>query len=96
MHDGKRMVLDENGDVFNGHYDILNWQLDDNGEISFVPVGKFNFKSTTKFELIIPNNSSIFWNTESSKVSCTDRLFYLYLYILRISMKCKTLRNYSN
>ncbi|XP_028750360.1 vomeronasal type-2 receptor 1 [Peromyscus leucopus] len=75
MHDGKRMVLDENGDVLNGHYDILNWQLDDNGEISFVPVGKFNFKSTTKFELIIPNNSSIFWNTESSKLPhsvCTD------------------------
>ncbi|XP_003498462.1 vomeronasal type-2 receptor 1 isoform X1 [Cricetulus griseus] len=66
-HDGKWIVLDENGDVLHGHYDILNWQLDDNGEISFVTVGKFNFRAT-KFELFIPNNSSIFWNTESSRL----------------------------
>lgn len=81
-HDGKWIVLDENGDVLHGHYDILNWQLDDNGEISFVTVGKFNFRAT-KFELFIPNNSSIFWNTESSRVSCIDILSYVTLYTFK-------------
>ncbi|XP_055452840.1 vomeronasal type-2 receptor 1 [Psammomys obesus] len=72
--DGSSVVLDDNGDLKFGHYDILNWQLDDNGEISFVTVGKFNFR-TSKFELFIPKNSTIFWNTESSKLPysvCTD------------------------
>lgn len=75
-HDDKWLVLDEYGDVALGHYDILNWQLDDNGEVSFVTVGKFNFRSDM-FELIIPKDSPLFWNTESSKVSYTDRLFDL-------------------
>ncbi|KAJ8787163.1 hypothetical protein J1605_000506 [Eschrichtius robustus] len=34
-HDGMRIEIDDNGAV-TGNYDILNWQLDDNGEIAFV------------------------------------------------------------
>ena len=30
-----RIEIDDNGDV-TGYYDILNWQLDDNGEVTFV------------------------------------------------------------
>ncbi|XP_005344118.1 vomeronasal type-2 receptor 1 [Microtus ochrogaster] len=73
-HDDKWLALDENGDVARGHYDILNWQLDDNGEVSFVTVGKFKFKGS-KHELIIPRDSPLFWNTKSSKLPysvCTD------------------------
>ncbi|TKC48249.1 hypothetical protein EI555_003664, partial [Monodon monoceros] len=32
-HNGMRIEVDDNGDVA-GYYDILNWQLDDNGEIA--------------------------------------------------------------
>uniref|UniRef100_A0A8C5L7L1 Vomeronasal type-2 receptor 1-like n=1 Tax=Jaculus jaculus TaxID=51337 RepID=A0A8C5L7L1_JACJA len=73
-HDGHQIELNDAGDVINGHYDILNWQLDDNGKISFVPVGKYTFKHSM-FELILPKNSTIFWNTNSSKRPhsvCTD------------------------
>ncbi|XP_051013211.1 vomeronasal type-2 receptor 1-like [Acomys russatus] len=73
-HDEKWIALDDKGDLKFGHYDILNWQLDDNGEISFVNVGRFSFRRNM-FELYIPKNSTIFWNTESSKLPhsvCTD------------------------
>ncbi|XP_047420335.1 vomeronasal type-2 receptor 1-like isoform X3 [Sciurus carolinensis] len=72
-HDGKTVQMDKNGDVM-GHYDILNWQLDGNGEIAFVKVGEYVFKEN-KFELIFKKNSTIFWNTESSQLPhsvCTD------------------------
>ncbi|XP_062934691.1 vomeronasal type-2 receptor 1-like [Cynocephalus volans] len=72
-HDGRRLEIDENGDV-TGYYDILNWQLDDNGEIAFVKVGEYIF-THSKFELVINKNETIFWNTESAELPhsvCTD------------------------
>uniref|UniRef100_G3T500 G-protein coupled receptors family 3 profile domain-containing protein n=1 Tax=Loxodonta africana TaxID=9785 RepID=G3T500_LOXAF len=72
-HDGKRMEIDENGDVF-GYYDIINWQLNDDGEIAFVKVGEYMF-TNSKFELVIEGNATIFWNTESSELPhsvCAD------------------------
>ncbi|EHB03372.1 Vomeronasal type-2 receptor 1 [Heterocephalus glaber] len=63
-HDGKIIKFDSNGDMF-GHYDILNWQLDDNGEVAFVKIGEYKFKPN-KIELVLEKNSTIFWNTESS------------------------------
>jgi vomeronasal 2 receptor len=65
------MELDENGDLKQGYYDLLNWQLDDNGEIAFVKVGEYKFRAS-KFELIFTKKSAIFWNTESSRVSTCD------------------------
>nr|XP_020025630.1 LOW QUALITY PROTEIN: vomeronasal type-2 receptor 1-like [Castor canadensis] len=70
-HDGEKMELDENGDLKQGYYDLLNWQLDDNGEIAFVKVGEYKFRAS-KFELIFTKKSAIFWNTESSRVSTCD------------------------
>nr|APX52634.1 vomeronasal 2 receptor 1 [Microcebus ravelobensis] len=64
-HDGRRIEIDENGDV-TGYYDILNWQLDDNGNIAFVKVGEYVF-TNSMFELVITKNTTIFWNTESSE-----------------------------
>ncbi|XP_058517151.1 vomeronasal type-2 receptor 1-like [Ochotona princeps] len=72
-HDGRKIEFDTNGDVV-GYYDILNWQLDDNGDIAFVKVGQYVY-TKSKNELIISNNSAIFWNTESSKIPhsvCTE------------------------
>lgn len=71
-HNGERIEIDENGDV-TGYYDILNWQLGDNGEIAFVKVGEHIF-TNSKFELVMKKNVTTFWNTESSKVSYFDIL----------------------
>ncbi|XP_004442266.1 PREDICTED: vomeronasal type-2 receptor 1-like [Ceratotherium simum simum] len=72
-HNGMRIEIDENGDV-SGYYDILNWQLDDNGEVAFVKVGEYTF-TDSKFELVMKKNATMFWNTESSELPhsvCTD------------------------
>uniref|UniRef100_A0A8C6IG11 Vomeronasal 2, receptor 2 n=1 Tax=Mus spicilegus TaxID=10103 RepID=A0A8C6IG11_MUSSI len=64
-HDGAEIELDLNGDVGKGYYDILNWHMGNTGEITFVKVGEYKYTST-KSELVLPKNSSLFWNTESS------------------------------
>ncbi|XP_045153593.1 vomeronasal type-2 receptor 1-like [Echinops telfairi] len=64
-HNGDRIAIDGNGDV-TGYYDILNWQLNYNGEIDFVKIGEYIF-TESKFELVIKENATIFWNTESSE-----------------------------
>ncbi|KAB0364627.1 hypothetical protein FD754_008783 [Muntiacus muntjak] len=63
-HNGMRIEIDDNGDV-TGYYDILNWRLDDNGEVAFVKVGEY-IVTDSKFELVMIKNATIFWNTESS------------------------------
>ncbi|XP_044523631.1 vomeronasal type-2 receptor 1-like [Gracilinanus agilis] len=72
-HDGVQLELDENGDV-TGYYDILNWQLNDAGKVDFVKIGKFQF-TRSKHELVMKENTSVFWNTETMKLPhsvCTD------------------------
>ncbi|XP_075403984.1 vomeronasal type-2 receptor 1-like [Tenrec ecaudatus] len=72
-HNGDRITIDGNGDV-TGYYDILNWQLNDNGEVDFVKIGEYIF-TESKFELVIKKNATIFWNTESSELPhsvCTE------------------------
>eukprot|EP00073_Rattus_norvegicus_P021190 XP_006232524.1 PREDICTED: vomeronasal 2 receptor 47 isoform X1 [Rattus norvegicus] len=66
-HDGRKIELDRSGDVKNGYYDILNWQMDDAGEIAFVKFGEYKFTSS-KYELVLSKNSTLFWNTESSEL----------------------------
>lgn len=62
------MQFDGAGDLEIGYYDILNWQINNAGEISFVKVGEYKFQESS-FELVLPKNSTLFWNTESSRVS---------------------------
>ncbi|XP_077016967.1 vomeronasal type-2 receptor 1-like [Tamandua tetradactyla] len=72
-HNGMRIEIDENGDI-EGYYDLLNWQLNDDGEIAFVKVGEFRF-SKYKHELVMKRNATMFWNTETSELPhsvCTD------------------------
>lgn len=79
-HNGMRIEIGDNGDVA-GYYDILNWQLDDNGEIAFMKVGEYIF-TNSKFELVMIKNATIFWNTESSEVSYFDILYIERLALL--------------
>ncbi|XP_062988028.1 vomeronasal type-2 receptor 1-like [Elgaria multicarinata webbii] len=55
--------INDKGDVYTP-YDILNWQMNETGHISFVKVGIFNMTSETNKELVV-NNESIFWNNPS-------------------------------
>lgn len=71
------MNFDTNGDPKSGYYDILNWQLDNAGEIAFVKIGEYRFQETN-FELVIPKNSTLYWNTESSRVSWSA-IFFIYI-----------------
>ncbi|XP_048201983.1 vomeronasal type-2 receptor 1-like isoform X1 [Perognathus longimembris pacificus] len=72
-HDGRKIAFDESGDIKEGQYDILNWQLD-SGEVVFVKLGEYVFRDS-KYELSLKKESPIFWNTESSRIPysvCTD------------------------
>ncbi|KAH0624097.1 hypothetical protein JD844_007460, partial [Phrynosoma platyrhinos] len=55
--------INDKGDVFT-HYDILNWQKNETGDITFVKVGIFNMTGEDNGEFFI-TNESIFWNNPS-------------------------------
>lgn len=59
------------GDV-EGFYDIINWQVNSDGEISYVTVGHYNGSAAPEDRMTIKNNS-IIWNNEVLEVSNKDR-----------------------
>uniref|UniRef100_A0A8C3T490 G-protein coupled receptors family 3 profile domain-containing protein n=1 Tax=Chelydra serpentina TaxID=8475 RepID=A0A8C3T490_CHESE len=63
--DNELVKIDDNGDVY-ASYDIINWQLNETGEISFVKIGIYN-DTKDGHEMKIYNNDSIFWNTGTLK-----------------------------
>ncbi|TDH15051.1 hypothetical protein EPR50_G00027310 [Perca flavescens] len=65
-HTGEEIHFDE-GDV-EGVYDIINWQFNSNGEISYVTVGHYNGSAAPVDRMTI-NNTSILWNNEVLEVS---------------------------
>ncbi|XP_034404927.1 vomeronasal type-2 receptor 1 [Cyclopterus lumpus] len=63
----------EDGDV-KGVYDIINWQVDSDGEISYVTVGYYNGSAAPEDRMTIVNNS-IVWNNdmlEPPRSVCSD------------------------
>ncbi|KAM4590317.1 vomeronasal type-2 receptor 1 [Fundulus diaphanus] len=52
----------EDGDI-EGFYDIINWQVNGNGEISYVTVGHYNGSAAPEERMHI-RNESIVWNNE--------------------------------
>ncbi|XP_046891990.1 vomeronasal type-2 receptor 1 [Hypomesus transpacificus] len=60
-HTGETIVFN-NGDV-DGYYDILNWQIDGDGEISYVSIGQYNGTAPPEARMTI-NNDSIVWSNE--------------------------------
>lgn len=90
-HDGRKIQFDVNGDLEIGHYDILNWQIDNTGGIAFVKIGEYKFQESS-FELVLPKNSTLYWNTESSRVSWSA-IFFIHIereIFFQILSKCKT------
>ncbi|XP_034723655.1 vomeronasal type-2 receptor 1 [Etheostoma cragini] len=60
-HTGEEIYFDE-GDV-EGVYDIINWQFNSNGEISYVTVGRYNGSAAPENKMTIMNDS-ILWNND--------------------------------
>ncbi|KAK1900176.1 Vomeronasal type-2 receptor 1 [Dissostichus eleginoides] len=65
-HTGEEVYFDE-GDV-EGVYDIINWQVDGNGEISYVTVGNYNGSAAPEDRMTL-RNDSIMWNDEEMEWS---------------------------
>ncbi|XP_070762535.1 vomeronasal type-2 receptor 1 [Enoplosus armatus] len=55
-------VYFDDGDV-EGYYDIINWQFNSNGEISYITVGRYNGSAAPEDRMTITNDS-IVWNNE--------------------------------
>lgn len=66
-HTGEVIYFDD-GDV-EGYYDILNWQFNSDGEISYVTVGRYNGSAAPEDGMTI-RNDSIVWNNDMLEVSC--------------------------
>uniref|UniRef100_A0A671Y9S3 Vomeronasal 2, receptor 1 n=1 Tax=Sparus aurata TaxID=8175 RepID=A0A671Y9S3_SPAAU len=60
-HTGEVIYFDD-GDV-EGYYDILNWQFNSDGEISYVTVGRYNGSAAPEDGMTI-RNDSIVWNND--------------------------------
>ncbi|KAF3692952.1 Vomeronasal type-2 receptor 1 putative pheromone receptor V2R1 V2Rx Precursor [Channa argus] len=61
------------GDV-EGFYDILNWQVNSNGEISYTTVGYYNASAASE-DMMTIKNDSIIWNnqvTEPPRSVCSE------------------------
>lgn len=62
---GEEIYFDE-GDV-EGFYEILNWQVNSQGEVSYVGVGHYNGSAASGDRMTITNDS-IVWNNEVLEV----------------------------
>lgn len=65
LHTGEQIYFDD-GDV-EGFYDIINWQFDGDGQISYVAVGRYNGSQEPEERLVVFNDS-ILWNNEELQV----------------------------
>ncbi|KAG1944622.1 vomeronasal type-2 receptor 1 [Pimephales promelas] len=72
-HTGEHIFFND-GDV-DGFYEILNWQSDSDGEITYSHIGYYNSSAPADDRLII-NNASIIWNNdvlETPRSVCSER-----------------------
>ncbi|KAK2894864.1 hypothetical protein Q8A67_012093 [Cirrhinus molitorella] len=72
-HTGEEIYF-KNGDV-DGFYEILNWQSDSEGGITYNHIGYYNSTAPPEEKLII-NNGSIIWNNdilEAPRSVCSER-----------------------
>lgn len=61
----------DDGDV-EGFYEIINWQFDDDGRVSYVAAGRYNGSQEPEERLVVFNDS-ILWNNEELQVTASNR-----------------------
>ena len=62
------MKFDKNGDPSGNSYELMNWQLDENGQVQFKVVGDFKSSGPPEKQLHIINKM-ILWNDGTHKES---------------------------
>ncbi|XP_034557489.1 extracellular calcium-sensing receptor-like [Notolabrus celidotus] len=64
---GAKVSFDENGDSV-AQYDLVNWQMKDDGSVEIVPIGQYDtsFPEGKKFKL--KDNNKIIWGGDNKKV----------------------------
>ncbi|XP_039610991.1 extracellular calcium-sensing receptor-like [Polypterus senegalus] len=65
MHSGERVAFDENGDAL-AIYDIVNWQLNSDGNTEIKTIGVFDKASGSGQELFLKEDE-MFWNFATAK-----------------------------
>jgi len=71
--------FDENGDPSGNSYELMNWQLDENGQVQFKVVGGFKSSAPPEKQLHITNNT-ILWNDGTHKESTSLVLCDMYVF----------------
>ncbi|XP_070825771.1 extracellular calcium-sensing receptor-like [Chaetodon trifascialis] len=64
---GDEIKFDENGDP-TAMYDLVNWQLTQNGETEYVTIGKFDETTTAGKQKLQIQEQNIVWNGNQTKV----------------------------
>uniref|UniRef100_A0A672G5A1 Extracellular calcium-sensing receptor-like n=1 Tax=Salarias fasciatus TaxID=181472 RepID=A0A672G5A1_SALFA len=64
---GDEIKFDENGDPA-AMYDLVNWQLRENGEMEFITIGKFDETSTFANQKLQIQEEYILWNGNQTRV----------------------------
>ncbi|XP_076591349.1 extracellular calcium-sensing receptor-like [Chaetodon auriga] len=64
---GDEIKFDENGDPA-AMYDLVNWQLTQNGKIEYVTIGKFDETTTAGKQKLQIQEQNIVWNGNQTKV----------------------------
>jgi len=72
--------FDENGDPSRNSYELINWQLDENGQVQFKVVGDFKSSAPPEKQLHI-TNKMIVWNDGTHKESSSLVICDTYLYV---------------
>ena len=73
------MKFDKNGDPSGNSYELINWQLNENGQVQLKVVGDFKSSGPPEKQLYI-TNQTIFWNDETHKESSSSVVCDMYLY----------------
>lgn len=69
--------FDENGDVA-AMYDLVNWQLNPNGEMDFITVGKFDETTHASGKKLQIQEQDILWNGNQTKVKILIEQKYFF------------------
>lgn len=70
---GDETKFDKNGDPV-AMYDLVNWQLRQNGEMEFVTIGKFDETSTVGKQKLQIQEQNIVWNGNKTKVGYFNKI----------------------
>lgn len=65
--DGAKVYFDENGDSV-AQYDLVNWQMKEDGSVEIVNIGQYDTSFPEKNKLKLKENTEIVWGGNSNEV----------------------------